>query len=282
MATLKNTTINDTGFIDIPSGTIAQRPSSPAAGMYRFNTDLNCAEFYNGTSWVNPTTGQLPIVTSGLVFYVDAGVPASYPGATSTTYYDLSPSGNYGFGNTAPTFSATNGGYFSFNGSSNMIIFPNNTALNSQAITMESWVYPTTLTQNGFLFEKGQVNTQYSYFFSGDGVFYFRTMGLSNQDLAFTSSTGFTANTWHQVVATYASGTKTVYVNTTSRASATGVTGTIGTDAGGMSIGVHGGYSGTRGYYLSGRIAITRVYNRALSSTEITQNFNANRGRFGI
>lgn len=52
MATLKNTTINDTGFFRIPVGTSAQRPASPTAGMLRYNTDLGYAEVYNGTAWV--------------------------------------------------------------------------------------------------------------------------------------------------------------------------------------------------------------------------------------
>jgi len=52
MANLKNTVINDTGFLEIPSGTTSQRPSSPATGMFRFNTDLEYAEVYDGTEWL--------------------------------------------------------------------------------------------------------------------------------------------------------------------------------------------------------------------------------------
>jgi hypothetical protein len=49
MATLKNTTINDTGYIQIPVGTTAQRPASPTSGMIRFNTSLGYVEVYNTT-----------------------------------------------------------------------------------------------------------------------------------------------------------------------------------------------------------------------------------------
>ena len=52
MATLKNTTINDTGFLNLPSGTTAQRPVSPVAGMVRFNTTTGYAEIYNGSVWI--------------------------------------------------------------------------------------------------------------------------------------------------------------------------------------------------------------------------------------
>jgi hypothetical protein len=52
MASLKNTTINDTGFIRFPVGTTAQRPGSPTSGMTRFNTTTSVLEYYNGNTWV--------------------------------------------------------------------------------------------------------------------------------------------------------------------------------------------------------------------------------------
>lgn len=51
MATLKNTTINDTGFLKLPSGTDAQRPGTPEAGMMRWNTTSSGVEVYDGTAW---------------------------------------------------------------------------------------------------------------------------------------------------------------------------------------------------------------------------------------
>ena len=53
MATLKNTKINDTGFLQIPKGTEVQRPSNPRAGAIRFNTDTNELEIYDGSNWVS-------------------------------------------------------------------------------------------------------------------------------------------------------------------------------------------------------------------------------------
>ena len=40
----------------LPSGTTAQRPGSPAAGMFRYNSTDNAFEFYNGSSWKQSTT----------------------------------------------------------------------------------------------------------------------------------------------------------------------------------------------------------------------------------
>lgn len=53
MATLKNLTINDTGYIKLPTGTTAQRPGSPTAGMARFNSSSNTIEYHTGSAWVS-------------------------------------------------------------------------------------------------------------------------------------------------------------------------------------------------------------------------------------
>jgi len=43
--------VTATGAWTIPVGTTAQRPSSPATGMIRFNTTTSLVEVYNGSSW---------------------------------------------------------------------------------------------------------------------------------------------------------------------------------------------------------------------------------------
>jgi hypothetical protein len=52
MATLKNTTINDTGFIKIATGTTEQRPAT-TAGSIRFNSTTSQIESANGSAWSN-------------------------------------------------------------------------------------------------------------------------------------------------------------------------------------------------------------------------------------
>lgn len=51
MANLKNTAIDDTGYLRLPSGTSTQRPSSPVNGMTRYNTDFGFVEIYSSGSW---------------------------------------------------------------------------------------------------------------------------------------------------------------------------------------------------------------------------------------
>ena len=43
--------VSGTGSMKMPVGTTAQRPSTPAIGMMRFNTDTSKVEFYNGATW---------------------------------------------------------------------------------------------------------------------------------------------------------------------------------------------------------------------------------------
>ena len=55
MASLKNTIINDTGFLTLPNGTTAERPT-PANGMMRYNTSISQMEIYAGGDWRTVST----------------------------------------------------------------------------------------------------------------------------------------------------------------------------------------------------------------------------------
>jgi hypothetical protein len=62
MATLKNTTINDTGHVTLAAGTTAQRPASPVLGMIRYNSTLGFAEQYTPDGWQG--IAPPPVITS--------------------------------------------------------------------------------------------------------------------------------------------------------------------------------------------------------------------------
>ena len=72
MAQLKNTNVNDFGFLQLPAGTTAQRPQSATAGMIRFNTSLNKSEYYDGSAW-RPISDSNPEATGGTVVDTDIG-----------------------------------------------------------------------------------------------------------------------------------------------------------------------------------------------------------------
>ena len=181
---------------------------------------------------------------------------------------------------TANNLTYASDGTFGFNGSSSWLEMPTSNVFDTQALTMECWCKPTTTAQSGFLFEKGQVNTQYSNFFNSDGTFYFRTKGLSTEDLTFISASYISTSNWNHIVCTYGGGTKSIYVNGNRIAQQTSLTGSIPTGQTNQYVGKYG--SASNQYPFSGSIVVSKVYNQALSSTEVLQNFNALRGRYGI
>jgi hypothetical protein len=248
----------------------------------QFNESYSSAIIVDGPSWGYSTSaGTLYI--NGLQWNKNAyATPKSILGTitTANSIIDLTGGSTITANSLTYPYDGSSSSPFSFNGSSNWIELPTSSLFDSQSITMESWNNPTTTAQNGFLFEKGQVNTQYSNFYNSDGTFYFRTIGLSPQDLTFTSSSYITANKWNHVVCTVGNGTKVVYVNGNIVAQATGITGTMPTGQTNQYIGKYGSVSNQ--YPFNGSIAVSKVYNRALTASEVQQNFNALRGRFGI
>ena len=219
------------------------------------------------------------IVTDGLVLCLDAGNRKSYPGS-GTAWTDLSGRGNIGELINSPTYNSSNLGYFQFV-TDDYARIPNNTDLDTQTPSVEVWVKTNTTTQAGFWFEKGAVNTQYSLFQESTVIKWRQHIGGGVDNLQTTTATYMNTTNWYQVVGTYTSGSRKLYINGVQVNSDT-KTGTISTNSGGMSIGVYGGYSGSRGYYYNGNLSICRVYNRVLTQAEIAQNFNATRKRFGI
>lgn len=227
---------------------------------------------YIGTAVDYPK--PLSLLPSGLVLNLDA---ANYAG-TGSTLADTSSSALTATLSNSPAYSTSNGGYFTYNGSNTALLVPNNTVLDSQSITVETWAYPSSTGQYGTMLEKGTQNSQYFLFLYG-GTFYWRISGLT--DCTFAAASYLTANTWHHIVATATSGSQQVYINNVLRATTT-TAGTISTNANGLSVGISGGYPAAGGLPWTGRIGISRVYSRVLTSTEVTANWNLNRARFGL
>jgi hypothetical protein len=71
-----------TDAIDVPSGTTAQRPSSPSNGMIRYNTTLNALEGYANGNWTD--IGQAFIATGGTI--VSSGGYKYHTFTTSGTF----------------------------------------------------------------------------------------------------------------------------------------------------------------------------------------------------
>ena len=92
------------------------------------------------------------------------------------------------------------------------------------------------------------------------------------------STTTIVANTWYYVAATFDNGVMKMYVNGVLENTVTASVSTVKTNTN-SSLDI--GRFGTT-FYSIGRRGLVQLYNKALSSTEILQNFNFYRSRYGI
>lgn len=216
-------------------------------------------------------------------FYADnyTGYVVPYVNGTRTTsqsVYDLT--GNSVL--TANNLNYTSDGLFTFNGSSSYISIPYNSIFDTTTgLTIESVVKFDT-NSDDFIFEKGNVNTQYSLFSHSTDIV-FRTYhsgdsGYHTQGPA-KSTVGVTNGQWTHIVGSWDGSTKRIYINGVLKDSVA-KTGALVTTALGSSIGRFGGTSS--GYFFNGSIAKVAVYNKGLSDQEVLSNFNAIRGRYGL
>lgn len=223
--------------------------------------------------------GGPDIATAGLALHLDAGSNKSYPG-TGNTWYDLSGNGNHGTNANMP-YSANNRGTFSFNDGSSVSLIPNSASLNpTTGLTIEAWVNFIGNT-NDFIFEKGNVNTQYSLFSHGSDIM-FRTVhvgvGMVNTS-GLKSALNVVNGQWHHIVGSWDGAVKRIYVDNvlyvTHHAARTEPLVTTTLNA---AVGRFGGT--TIGYYFGGLIPKVAVYNRGLTAAEVEFNYLALRGRY--
>ena len=232
--------------------------------------------------------GPQPIVTNGLVLALDAANQKSYISG-SINWNDLSGNGNSGTLTNGPTFNSANGGSIVFDGSNDYVDFGNPTSLNiSTSLTLESWVYFTNITTGAAKtiiarWGSGQRSYKLAALVSSKN-FYIDISDTGNNDIYRLSNTIITINIWYHVVGVYTSGvspTLNVYVNGVLDNST--LAGTIPSSI----------YSGTSifnigtdvvvgGNYYQGNISNSKIYNRALSASEVQQNYNAQKSRFNL
>lgn len=217
-----------------------------------------------------------PIVTNGLVFAVDAGNFVSYESGSTTTYSltgSLSGSLVNGTG-----YNSVNGGTWNFDGVDDYIIITGSSILQpASTITLEA------------VFQRDGGRTIINYGPDTGGatkVYSFeQTTNASLFQAKVTTTSGQTilagpilaTGTWYHVVMTYNGSTAALYIN--------GLLYTSSLTSGSITYPANsnlnlGRKNTTDGEYISGKIAFNRIYNRALSATEVLQNFRAQSNRF--
>jgi hypothetical protein len=232
------------------------------------------------------------IVTSGLVMSLDAGNTKSYPG-TGTVWYDRSGNLNGGVVNNGtlvngPTYNYSNkGGIVLTNtgtsGSSvtQRVIVPNSSSIQfTTGMSADIWFYANGSTQPSTLPRLFEKSDFYVLIFQSlpSNVSFNVTSVAGGRSITSINSL-ITNTTTINVTTTYDGQLSKIYINgvlnnTTNWGSISSISPTS-TD---LSIGDNFGWNRT----FNGTIYSTKLYNRALSASEVLQNFNATRTRYGI
>ena len=226
------------------------------------------------------------VVTNGLVLYYNPADSASYSGSGTTINSLASP-------NLAGTMSniTFTDPYFTYNGTSSQVSVADTAALEpgSGSWTMEVWVNQTTSGNDVVLgkFDPGGLAQDVSYSIRTTGTSYYAQLGsgIGSGSTLFVDSTTFvgTLNTWYQLVYVFTNGaTKTLqtFVNGSSIGTVNHSLASILNTSTNLYLGSYN--NGEFSQWFDGRIGVTRLYNTALTSAQVLQNYNANRGIYGL
>jgi hypothetical protein len=179
--------------------------------------------------------------------------------------------------------------YFSFNGSSSQISVPDNVLLEPGAgdWSIEFWVnYSVLAGSSRILIAKtdGGLSAEWGYGLrtAANGNTF---MEIGNGTTSLLSSmTALTTNTWYQVVGVWtnvSSNSLELYVNGNLIGSISHSFTSVKNTTSPLYIGSFGDGSAF-GQWLNGRMGVVRMYNKALTSSEITQNYNADKSKYGL
>jgi hypothetical protein len=230
-------------------------------------------------SWRGPNI----VRDSSLVLYLDASAKNSYNNLINvTTWRDLSGNNNSGSLINGPTFSGDNGGSIVFNGSNNYVSVPHAFDISTGGASWNIW-FNTTSTSWSPLFSDWYSSVWAFNFQIYIGQINLNIRNSDNVDLqGLPLPYPISTNQVYNICITYDKTSKitSLYANGVlySTGSNTLANSAIRNTSNSWSI----GNKQDSGNLYSGNIYLAQIYNRALTAAEISQNFNATRGRFGI
>ena len=226
-------------------------------------------------------TGE-DIVTDGLIFRVDAGDESSYPGS-GTTWTDVI-NGNNGTILNGATYNSAQGGYFEFDGVDDKVDFGNPAILESYPLSIDVWFNLTNSNVFRGIISKGRTvgsASQRDFDIHGNGAGDLRWNVSNGSIYVFSIGDTFpSTNVWHHLSVSWDGTTGTngakMFLDGSlfSQGTATATTFATGDD-----IFVGGNRSG---FMFNGRISMVKMYDKALSSSEALQNYNASKDRYGL
>lgn len=233
----------------------------------------------SGTTISGSTISTLPttnIVRRGLVLHLDAGSTNSYSGS-GNIWFDLSGNVYNGTLNNGPTYSSNNNGYLSFNGSNQNVTLPPTSIPSGNQISFCVWNYGITSTSSSVIEcrdSTGERTINVHLPWAGNTIYFDCGQNRLYQYVSDSEYLG-----WHYWCFTknVSTGTMVIHRNGSVWASSTGNVGTINT----TTVGRLCSYAVDTTYH-NGYLGNVQIYNRQLSTAEVSQNYNIQKSRFGL
>jgi hypothetical protein len=217
------------------------------------------------------------VITQNLQLYLTAGDVLSYSGS-GTTWTDLSSNGYSTTLTNTPTYNSGNGGYFSFDGSD---YIDTNQSLSSETFSVGGWFRTTASGIKMFLSKETTVGNPWNYRVWLNGGTLVGDISQVTTQSSLTHEGGYNDGEWYYVMFTRDDSDWFLYVNGVEVATKSDTyTGSV-TNSQELWIG-RSAFTGGGGYQFVGDISEIMIYNRVLISSEILQNYNATKTRFGL
>jgi hypothetical protein len=208
------------------------------------------------------------IVTTGLILYLDAATKASYPGS-GTAWTDVTYNGNNGVLTNGPTYDAADGGSILFDGVDDFVSLTNVnlSRASGQDFVWNVWIKTPAVLSGYKMILSTNANYYYLSLFDNQIAFDVRGIPLNRYGT-------LSPNTWYNITIVRDTNVDYIYLNGSS----------IGTRSN------NGGYSGTMAIgrwafnntlYYNSNISVVSIYNAKLTATEVLQNFDTLKSRYG-
>lgn len=231
--------------------------------------------------------GGLNLVKNGLVFYFDSANTNSYTG-TGSEWSDIASTNYNGTLTNTPTFTQNNKGSFIFDGTNDYVSTNYTLGFGTSSLTVGFWM-SYTQSQLSAIFSRrvgAPSYEQLSIFISGDAngnsagtkivVNDFNNPASRN---AITTGS-YNDGLWHYVTLVRGTSDNKLYIDTTLVNTTVAAAPNLTTTSK-LFFSVFGEGQSPLGFYFKGSLSVVQLYNRALSLSEITQNYKAMKGRFG-
>lgn len=248
---------------------------------YNYQTIDTPNDYSNAFNWY---LGYSSDAYTGYRYYTNI----KFDRGTFPALIDQSRNGHYTIANGGIGYTSSSAGCLTYNGSTSYLTIADSNALTStDALTIDVWVYGADMaTRLNDIVGKGSSDTDEEYcVVAGNGSVYFDVGGTTGP---YTQpSYTFSNNTWYNITCTHSrsagSSTLAVYINGSVLSGSTvGPTASIGNNSLPVSIGRRFYNSDPNSRTFNGNMGPVRIYGSALTASQVLNNFNSMRGRYGI